>query len=61
VAIVMALLDSSDKAIRTARLVLRPLREGDDARIFALFDNWNVLRFLSRRRRPIRPNTRARS
>jgi RimJ/RimL family protein N-acetyltransferase len=43
----MALVESSDKVIRTARLVLRPLREGDDARIFALFANWNVLRFLS--------------
>ena len=43
----MTLLDSSDKTIRTARLVLRPLREGDDARIFALFANWNVQRFLS--------------
>src|ERR1041384_40120 len=44
---VMALLQSSDKVIRTARLVLRPLRAGDDARIFALFANWNVVRFLS--------------
>jgi len=43
----MALFESSDKVIRTARLVLRPLREGDDARIFALFANWNVMRFLS--------------
>lgn len=43
----MARLESSDKVIRTARLVLRPLREGDDARIFALFANWNVVRFLS--------------
>jgi RimJ/RimL family protein N-acetyltransferase len=43
----MALLEKPDDAISTARLVLRPLREGDDARIFALFANWNVLRFLS--------------
>ena len=43
----MALFESSDKVIRTARLVLRPLREGDDARIFALFANWNVVRYLS--------------
>jgi RimJ/RimL family protein N-acetyltransferase len=43
----MAILESSDKVIRTARLALRPLREGDDARIFALFGNWNVVRFLS--------------
>ena len=33
----MALLEQPHNAIRTARLVLRPLREGDDARIFALF------------------------
>jgi RimJ/RimL family protein N-acetyltransferase len=44
---VMALLESSDKVIATARLVLRPLRAGDDARIFALFANWSVVRFLS--------------
>ena len=43
----MSVLESSGKVIRTARLVLRPLREGDDARIFALFANWNVQRFLS--------------
>jgi hypothetical protein len=44
---VVALLESSDKVIRSARLVLRPLRASDDARIFALFANWNVVRFLS--------------
>jgi RimJ/RimL family protein N-acetyltransferase len=33
--------------IRTARLVLRPLREGDDARIFELIAHWDILRFLS--------------
>ena len=43
----MALLDLSRVQIRTARLVLRPLREGDDARLFELFANWNVMRFLS--------------
>jgi RimJ/RimL family protein N-acetyltransferase len=43
----VALLESSDKVIRTTRLVLRPLRASDDARIFALFANWNVMRFLS--------------
>jgi RimJ/RimL family protein N-acetyltransferase len=42
----MAILEKPD-VIRTARLVLRPLREGDDAPIFALFANWNVQRFLS--------------
>ena len=29
-----------------ARLVLRPLREGDAAAIFALFNDWEVVRFL---------------
>jgi RimJ/RimL family protein N-acetyltransferase len=43
----MAVLEKPDTLIRTARLVLRPLREGDDARIFALFANWNVVRYLS--------------
>jgi len=43
----MTVVESSDKVIRTARLVLRPLRAGDDARIFALFANWNVVRYLS--------------
>lgn len=33
--------------IQTARLVLRPLRIGDDARIFELIANWEVLRYLS--------------
>ena len=43
----MTVVESSDKVIRTERLVLRPLRAGDDARIFALFANWNVVRYLS--------------
>ena len=43
----MAVLDLSRNAIDTARLALRPLREDDDARIFALFANWGVMRFLS--------------
>ena len=43
----MTVLDLSRNQIRTARLVLRPLRADDDARIFALFANWNVARFLS--------------
>jgi RimJ/RimL family protein N-acetyltransferase len=43
----MAVLDLSRNAIDTARLALRPLREDDDARIFALFANWEVVRFLS--------------
>jgi RimJ/RimL family protein N-acetyltransferase len=33
--------------IRTARLVLRPLSEGDDARIFELIAHWDILRYLS--------------
>jgi RimJ/RimL family protein N-acetyltransferase len=43
----MTILHPSVDAIPTARLVLRPLRESDDARLFALFANWNVMRFLS--------------
>jgi RimJ/RimL family protein N-acetyltransferase len=43
----MPLLEQPHNAIRTARLVLRPLREDDDARIFALFATWNVVRYLS--------------
>src|SRR6188472_1932539 len=33
--------------IGTRRLVLRPLRESDAATIFALFNDWEVVRFLS--------------
>jgi RimJ/RimL family protein N-acetyltransferase len=33
--------------IQTSRLVLRPLREDDDARIFELIAHWEILRFLS--------------
>jgi RimJ/RimL family protein N-acetyltransferase len=33
--------------IRTARLGLRSLREGDDARIFELIAHWDILRYLS--------------
>jgi RimJ/RimL family protein N-acetyltransferase len=33
--------------IGTRRLVLRPLRDGDAAAIFALFNDWEVVRFLS--------------
>jgi RimJ/RimL family protein N-acetyltransferase len=42
----MTIVDQQD-AIRTARLVLRPLREGDDAHIFELIAHWDILRFLS--------------
>jgi RimJ/RimL family protein N-acetyltransferase len=34
-------------AIQTPRLGLRPLREGDDARIFELIAHWDILRYLS--------------
>jgi RimJ/RimL family protein N-acetyltransferase len=43
----MAVLDLSRNRILTRRLVLRPPREGDDARVFELFANWNVVRYLS--------------
>jgi RimJ/RimL family protein N-acetyltransferase len=42
--------------IGTRRLVLRPLRESDAAAIFALFNDWNVVRYLSS---PPWPYTRA--
>jgi RimJ/RimL family protein N-acetyltransferase len=45
--IAMTVLDLSRNTIDTARLALRPLREDDDARIFELFANWEVMRFLS--------------
>ena len=42
----MNLLDDNC-TIRTQRLLLRPLRTNDAERLFALFNNWNVIRFLS--------------
>ncbi len=42
--------------IGTRRLILRPLRESDAAAIFALFNDWNVVRWLSS---PPWPYTRA--
>src|ERR1043165_10255969 len=42
--------------IGTGRLILRPLRESDAAAIFALFNDWNVMRWLSA---PPWPYTRA--
>jgi len=33
--------------IRTARLLLRPSRDGDADQLFALFANWDVIRWLS--------------
>ncbi len=43
----VAPLDQSPNIIRTARLVLRPLRADDAARVFELFGRWEVLRTLS--------------
>jgi RimJ/RimL family protein N-acetyltransferase len=43
----MQVLDLSTNRILTRRLALRPLRAGDDARLFELFANWSVMRFLS--------------
>src|SRR5262245_52292701 len=34
-------------ALGTERLLLRPLRPDDAAALFALFNNWKVVRFLS--------------
>lgn len=42
--------------IGTRRLILRPLRDSDAAAIFALFNDWNVVRYLSS---PPWPYTRA--
>lgn len=42
--------------IRTARLVVRPVRASDDERLFDLFANWEVVRWLSS---PPWPYTRA--
>jgi RimJ/RimL family protein N-acetyltransferase len=42
--------------IRTARLVVRPVRDSDDERLFHLFANWEVIRWLSS---PPWPYTRA--
>ena len=38
---------ADDLALRTQRLVLRWLRLDDAEPLFALFNNWNVIRFLS--------------
>jgi RimJ/RimL family protein N-acetyltransferase len=43
----VAILEKPNDVIRTARLLLRPPREGDEARIFELFAHWEVIRFLS--------------
>ena len=48
--------DLAKSIIGTRRLILRPLRESDAAAIFALFNDWNVMRWLSA---PPWPYTRA--
>jgi RimJ/RimL family protein N-acetyltransferase len=47
---------TDDFALRTARLLLRPLRPSDATPLFALFNNWNVIRFLSSPPWPYTPN-----
>jgi RimJ/RimL family protein N-acetyltransferase len=39
--------DLAKSIIGTRRLILRPLRESDTAAIFALFNDWDVMRWLS--------------
>ena len=43
----MTLFDKSEIDIHTERLLLRPLRAGDAEPIFALFNNWEVVRWLA--------------
>ena len=43
----MTMLDQTRDEIRTARLSLRPLRDADVDRLFALFANWEVMRWLA--------------
>lgn len=43
----MADLDTAHAAIRTERLVLRPLRASDAQPLFTLFADWEVVRWLS--------------
>ena len=40
------MLDQTNEEIRTARLSLRPLRDSDAEPLFALFGNWEVIRWL---------------
>jgi RimJ/RimL family protein N-acetyltransferase len=42
----MTILDTNID-LRTARLHLRPLRDSDTDRLYALFNNWEVMRWLS--------------
>jgi RimJ/RimL family protein N-acetyltransferase len=41
------ILFGDDTLLHTRRLLLRPLRPDDATPLFALFNNWNVIRFLS--------------
>ena len=43
----MKILNDDIGELRTERLLLRPLRVADADALLALFDNWNVIRFLS--------------
>jgi RimJ/RimL family protein N-acetyltransferase len=45
-----------DCELPTGRLLLRPLRPDDAAPLFALFNNWNVIRFLSSPPWPYEPS-----
>jgi RimJ/RimL family protein N-acetyltransferase len=51
----MSLFDD-DTMLRTERLLLRPLRPDDATPLFALFNNWNVIRFLSAPPWPYQPS-----
>ena len=41
------MLDQTNEDIRTARLILRPLRDSDADQLFALISNWQVIRWLA--------------
>ena len=49
------ILFDDDATLRTKRLLLRALRPDDAAPLFALFNNWNVIRFLSSPPWPYQP------
>jgi RimJ/RimL family protein N-acetyltransferase len=49
------LLDRPTDQLRTARLMLRPIREDDAARVFELFGQWGVIRTLRSAPWPYRP------
>jgi len=51
----MTMLDQISDHICTARLGLRPLRDGDADQLFALISNWEVVRWLAMPPWPYRP------